>query len=120
MKRPIQRASSVARRQPRQARSRELVRAIVDAAKRILSDEHAEPGFSTNRVEKIAGVSIGSLYQYFPGKSSIVAAVAHARLRDTYEPLLAGLEPREGRSLESAVSDLVDGFVAMKVQSERV
>ena len=113
------------RRLPLQSRSRELVRAIVEAAGRIVSaDPEAEGGgsrgFSTNHVARLAGVSIGSLYQYFPSKSAIVAALAHARLRDTFEPLLDDIAVSSGRSLEDAISRLVDRFLAMKIANDRV
>jgi AcrR family transcriptional regulator len=110
------------RRTPSQSRSRELVRAIVEAAGRIVSSEPdgRAGGFSTNHVARIAGVSIGSLYQYFPSKSAIVAALAHARLRDTFEPLLEDIDASSGRTLEEAVSRLVDRFVAMKIANDRV
>lgn len=57
--------SASPRKTPRQQRSQATVDAMVDAAARILATD----GFammSTNRVAGVAGVSIGSLYQYFP------------------------------------------------------
>ena len=56
-----------ARRRPRQARSRATVDAIVEGAARVLVREGYDAA-STNRVAKEAGVSIGSLYQYFDSK----------------------------------------------------
>ncbi|MEH3159298.1 MAG: TetR/AcrR family transcriptional regulator [Sphingomonas taxi] len=63
-----------ARKIPRQARSGETVRAIVEAAARIL-EEAGLGAFTTNAVAERAGVSIGSLYQYFPGKEALIGAV---------------------------------------------
>ena len=59
---------------PQQARSRETVRAILEAAARVLSRDGYD-GASTNRIAEVAGVSIGSLYQFFPNKESIFAAL---------------------------------------------
>ncbi|MDG1484676.1 MAG: TetR/AcrR family transcriptional regulator [Myxococcota bacterium] len=67
------------RKIPRQPRSRETVRAMLDATARILV--RGEP-LTTNRVAEVAGVSIGSLYQYFPGKEALVAALVERMLHD--------------------------------------
>lgn len=57
-----------------QARSRTTVDALVEATARILVREGFDKA-STNRIAEVAGVSVGSLYQYFPGKEALVAAV---------------------------------------------
>ncbi|MEU8798447.1 TetR/AcrR family transcriptional regulator [Spirillospora sp. NPDC048819] len=62
------------RRTPRQDRSRRTVERILDAATRVLA-ERGYDGASTNRIARAAGVSNGSLYQYFPNKDAIVVAV---------------------------------------------
>ena len=62
------------RKTPRQARSRSTVDAILDAADRVLrSDGYAAA--STNRVARVAGFSVGSLYQYFDDKQAVVGAL---------------------------------------------
>ncbi|MFT3922139.1 MAG: TetR family transcriptional regulator [Myxococcales bacterium] len=63
--------SVAARKAPRQARSNRLVEAILEAAVRVLSHEGAA-AFTTSRVAERAGVSVGSLYQYFPNKQAIL------------------------------------------------
>jgi AcrR family transcriptional regulator len=60
-----------ARKPPRQARSIQLVAAIMEAATRVLMRDGARR-FTTARVADAAGISIGSLYQYFPNKESIL------------------------------------------------
>jgi AcrR family transcriptional regulator len=70
------------RKEPRQARSRATVETIVQAGAHILSDE-GWAGFTTNRVAELAGVSIGSLYQYFPDKLSPLDAIRHRHLDDS-------------------------------------
>src|SRR5215469_2870627 len=63
-----------ARKLPGQARSHETVSVILEAATRILESDGLR-GFNTNLIAARAGVSIGSLYQYFPNKDTIVLAL---------------------------------------------
>src|SRR4051812_47418236 len=62
------------RRAPRQERSRSTVAAIFEAASRLLNEAGLETA-TTNRIAHVAGVSIGSLYQYFPRKEALFAAL---------------------------------------------
>ena len=57
-----------------QERARATVDALVEATARILVKEGFDKA-STNHIAEVAGVSIGSLYQYFPSKEALVAAV---------------------------------------------
>jgi len=63
------------RKQPLQQRARATVEAILDETARIWARE-GYGAVNTNRVAQVAGVSVGSLYQYFPDKSALVGAVA--------------------------------------------
>lgn len=70
------------RKIPRQARSRALVDAIIEATARIF-ERTGPTACTTNAVAEIAGVSIGSLYQYFPNRRALTAALVvreHAQL----------------------------------------
>ena len=62
------------KKQPKQARACETVEIILQATTHILKREGRQR-LTTNRVAEVAGVSIGSLYQYFPNKASLVAAL---------------------------------------------
>lgn len=62
------------RRVPRQHRSRSIVESILEAAQQLLT-EAGPDALTTNRIAERAGVSIGSLYRYFPDKSAVVEAV---------------------------------------------
>jgi AcrR family transcriptional regulator len=70
------------RKSPKQKRSRTLVETILTATARILVRSGYEAA-STNRVAEIAGVSVGSLYQYFPSKDALIASVIERTL-ETY------------------------------------
>ena len=97
------------RRVPRQARSRERLRRLLDAAEALLVAEG--PGaLTTTRVAEAAGVSVGSLYQYLPDKEAIVEALAGRYLAE-FEGLmdeLAATAPDGGWA--DPVGTLVDAF----------
>jgi AcrR family transcriptional regulator len=76
-----------ARKAPKQARSLATVQAILTAGARVLARESLA-GFNTNRIAEVAGVSVGSLYQYFPNK----AALAVALIEQEREQLAVALE----------------------------
>lgn len=82
------------RKRPRQARSRALVAAILQATARVLVRE-GYAGTTTNRVAEVAGVSIGSLYQYFPTKEALVAALHEEHGREMAVILRAALPPAD-------------------------
>jgi AcrR family transcriptional regulator len=69
------RARTTPRKKPRQDRSLATVDAILDATARVLCTTGYDRA-STNRIARAAGVSVGSLYQYFPSKEALVAALA--------------------------------------------
>jgi AcrR family transcriptional regulator len=72
-------SQKIQRRRPRQARSRATWEAIVEAAAQIL-ERRGPAGFNTNEVAERAGVSIGTLYQYFADKHALLAAAARREL----------------------------------------
>jgi len=74
------------RKQPRQARSTQLVAAILEAAVRVLIRDGAHR-FTTARVAETAGISVGSLYQYFPNKEAILFRLQAEEWRQTVDAL---------------------------------
>lgn len=70
----MSKAVSPPRRTPRQERSQFTVDAIFEAVARIVAT-HGEGALTTNRIAEVAGVSVGSLYQYFPSKEAILVAL---------------------------------------------
>jgi AcrR family transcriptional regulator len=98
------------RRLPVQRRSRQTVEAILDAVVRILKREGIE-GVTTNRVAEVAGVSIGSVYQYFPDKRAIFGAL-HDRHADAIGQLVeATLVAHAASTFEELVRALVEALV---------
>lgn len=74
------------RKQPQQARSTDLVAAILQAATQVLAKEGAHR-FTTARVAEKAGVSVGSVYQYFPNKAAILFRLQSEEWRQTTDLL---------------------------------
>ncbi len=105
-------ASASPRRTPTQARSRQTVEVLLDAAAEVF-DEH---GFeaTTERIVERAGVSVGSLYQYFPNKDALIAALAERYCTETaasqraWLAWLASAEPSLDDGLRSFVDWLVE------------
>lgn len=95
------------RRDPTQVRSRQTVAAIVEAAGRLLV-EHGRQGVTTNAVADRAGVSIGSVYQYFNDREAIFAALQE-RHRKQVMPLIQHTLVRLG---DPAV-DIVDAVIGL-------
>lgn len=98
------------RKAPRQARSAETVGVIVEATARIL-EEVGLGRFTTNAVAERAGVSIGSLYQYFPGKEALIGAVIvreTSRLVADWETAITAPTGREA----------LDGLIASAVSHQ--
>jgi AcrR family transcriptional regulator len=79
------------RKEPRQARSNALVEAILEAALQVLAKEGARR-FTTTRVAERAGISVGSLYQYFPNKAAILFRLQQDEWRRTADMLRRVLE----------------------------
>ena len=98
-----------ARKQPQQARSTELVATILEAAVQVLAREGAQR-FTTARVAEKAGVSIGSLYQYFPNKAAILFRLQSDEWRQTSELLRGILENAEQPPL-MRLRTLVHAFI---------
>jgi AcrR family transcriptional regulator len=82
------------RKQPKQARSTELVAVILEAALQVLAEEGSHR-FTTTRVAEKAGVSVGSLYQYFPNKAAILFRLQNDEWRETTDLLRELLEDRK-------------------------
>src|SRR6188472_1780511 len=97
------------RKEPKQARSTELVAAILEAAIQVLTKEGAQR-FTTARVAEKAGVSVGSLYQYFPNKASILFRLQSDEWRQTTELLRGILEDTQKPPLER-LRTLVHSFI---------
>lgn len=97
------------RKQPQQARSASVVTAILQAASQVLAEVGAQR-FTTARVAERAGVSVGSLYQYFPNKAAILFQLQSDEWRDT-TALLRGILEDHARPPRERLRAAVHAFV---------
>lgn len=111
VRRPLTKPKKVAT----QARSRATVDALIEATARILVREGFDKA-STNHIAEVAGVSVGSLYQYFPGKEALVAAVMERHQQDITHTVRGGLADLFALPVEQAMRELV----AIAVKAHRV
>jgi AcrR family transcriptional regulator len=94
------------RRMPRQDRARVTRDAILEAATHIIA-QGGLAAFNTNAVAMRAGVSIGSLYQYFPNKDALMVAVIHRQQEQQHETLKSAVNASSDGDLETVVRALI-------------
>ncbi len=105
---------SIPRRTPKQRRSIEMCERIVDAAARVFAHQ-GYAGGTTNRIAEEAGISIGSLYQYFPNKDTILAELVRRHVREGADEIGSRLaDPRlASATLEARTRQFVEVTVAI-------
>jgi AcrR family transcriptional regulator len=99
------------RRRPRQARAQATVDAIIQATARVLVEDGYDRA-STNRIAQAAGVSIGSLYQYFPSKEALVAALVETHVERMIECVTRRLDDAAPEDLRHSAEILVGALIA--------
>jgi AcrR family transcriptional regulator len=99
------------RKQPKQWRSRDTVESILEGAAQVF-DRHGYAAGTTNRIAERAGVSIGSVYQYFPNKDSILVALIERHMEQA-EAVLVPLGARLIERREPLATGLADLVAAM-------
>ncbi len=99
-----------ARKKPKQLRSQQTVTDILDACEKVLAQEGYEKT-STNKVAQKAGVSIGSLYQYYPNKEALIAALIDRELQLDRELIQKVLVETEEQGIEDFLKVLIQSFI---------
>ena len=95
------------RKSPKQERSKELVNAIYEATVRILPKVGSYQ-ITTKKIAEIAGVSIGSLYQYFPNKEALLGSLMDFMMKETTEKAYRKMDELEGLPLDQFVANFID------------
>jgi len=109
MKKPAA-ARARPRKQPKQERSREMVETILAAAARVFVREGYARA-TTNRIAAAAGISVGSLYQYFPGKDAIAVALLRRHRARIIETVAKHLADIDEASLEARIRELFEAMI---------
>jgi AcrR family transcriptional regulator len=99
-----------ARRAPKQQRSRQTVDDLLEAVQ-LVAKRHGSHAITTNRIAEAAGVSIGSLYQYFPDKRAIFTALHDRHVDDVRQVIEQTTAACESAPLEEFARELVQGLV---------
>ncbi|WP_309729268.1 TetR/AcrR family transcriptional regulator [Chamaesiphon sp. OTE_75_metabat_556] len=107
------------RKLPRQDRSRVTVDAILEATTRILVEEGYDKA-NTNRIAERAGISIGSLYQYFPNKESLLAALVEQHVTEMAELIEIKLDRLFDSPLEIVIPEIIKAVVAAHAINPRL
>jgi len=98
-------------REPRQARSRYKVELILEATMRLL-EKHGFDALTTNAVAADAGVSIGTLYQFFPNKEAILDTLATREVADMSGRVMRAMEDPTIATTEDRIAAVVDAVAA--------
>lgn len=99
------------RKLPQQDRSKVTVDAILIATARILTQFGYDKA-NTNRIAELAGVSIGSLYQYFPNKEALITALAEQHVNTMMEIIESKLKDLSEAPIEVILHELVKACIA--------
>jgi AcrR family transcriptional regulator len=105
---------TTARRQPRQRRARQTVEAVLDAVVRVLKRDGVK-AVTTNRIAEIAGVSIGSVYQYFPDKRAIFVALHRRHIEEIDRMVETKLFEHVNSPLEDLIRAMVEAMIEAHV-----
>jgi AcrR family transcriptional regulator len=94
------------RKQPTQKRSQETVDAILSATAQVLVKRGYE-GANTNRIAEAAGVSVGSLYQYFPSKEALIAALIERHSEAMWQLIMERMMKMAAAPMAEAVREVI-------------
>ena len=103
------------RKKPQQRRSRVTIDTILEATIQVLLAEGLDR-ITTIQIAGRAGVSVGSVYQYFPNKRALLAAVVRRHIGEVVDATIAACESAHGKSVGEMCATMMDAFVTAKAQ----
>lgn len=115
----MQRRPPHLRKEPHQERARITMEAIIVAATRVLEREGLER-LTTTRIAEVAGVSVGSLYQYFPNREAIVGAIIDRQLDSMLRAFRELVATFSGLALEAGVTSVLFGLLEVARVHEKL
>src|SRR5580692_5852663 len=98
------------RREPKQQRSRQTVDCVLEAVQLVVK-RHGTQGITTNRIAEVAGVSIGSLYQYFPDRPAIFEALHQRHIEEIDRLFATKFMEHAGSPLDELIRAMVDAMI---------
>jgi AcrR family transcriptional regulator len=108
---------ALTRREPKQQRSQQTVEAVLEAVRRVLK-RHGAGAVTTNRIAEAAGVSIGSLYQYFPDKQAIFTALHDRHVDEVRLVIERTMADCTSASLKDFTCELMEGLANVHADAE--
>ena len=107
------------RKKPRQRRSRVTIDSIFEAAIQVLLANGLE-AVTTVQIAERAGVSVGSLYQYFPNKNALLAAVVRRHVGEVVDSTIAACRSVHGKNIRDMCAAMMSAFVDAKTRKPEV
>jgi AcrR family transcriptional regulator len=108
-----------ARKKPQQRRSRVTIDAIFEATIQVLLANGLD-AITTRQVADRAGVSVGSLYQYFPNKRALMAAVVQRHVGEVVDATIRACQSAHGKSIDEMCATMMSAFVHAKTRKPEV
>ena len=107
------------RKKPQQRRSRVTIETIFEAAIQVLLANGLER-ITTIQIAERAGVSVGSLYQYFPNKNALLAAIVKRHVGQVCDATIAACNSAHGKTIGEMCATMMDAFVDAKTRRPEV
>jgi AcrR family transcriptional regulator len=107
------------KKEPQQDRSKHMVDSILQSVVELVSDGDQNK-LTTTTIASRAGVSVGSLYQYFPSKEAIFKSLIEWHFKKEFGLICEALSFGEGKTLDEAIDDMLMRTFAIRIKNRRI